>query len=236
MAVRIIALIISNIPAVLLYFYLRNLRKGDSEYGKDCAGLLKKGVLSCIGVVLLAAALTITWNLTLGKESMPLLKELFSNFVLAALVEEYIKYRAADKVLKKQAGKASWLDCIAFFGIVGIGFQIIESFTYMLNTNIPQILVRGFAMGHPSYGLLMGYLVGKSLKTGKKSYRVMAFMAPFMLHGMYDFSLSELFQGINENMVFVPFILVITELVILIRTLILIKKNRNNPEYTEPLA
>ena len=58
---------------------------------------------------------------------------------------------------------------------------------------------------------------------------------PFLLHGLYDFSLADEFQAINDNLVFIPFISVIIELIILIRGILLIRKVRHVTEYTEPL-
>ena len=234
MILALIGMIVSYIPALLLFRYLRNLHE-DEGHHKDCDKLLINGILCSLGVAFLDLLITIGWNALGLAKDMPLVRELFDSFVIAALVEETVKHATAGKMVRKNYDKVSWLDCIAYFGIVGIGFQIIETVVYMIESNIGQILVRGLTMGHPAYGMLMGYYVGKRHKTGKKSYEVFGFLLLVFLHGMYDFSLSDEFEAINDNLVVVPFILVAIDLFILIRMLILIRKERKGTEYTEAL-
>ena len=234
MILALIGLIVSYIPALLLFRYLRNLHE-DEEYHKDCGRLLVNGILCSIGVAFLDLLITIAWNALGLAKDMPLVKEMFDAFVIAALVEETVKHMTAGKMVKKNYDKVSWLDCIAYFGIVGIGFQMIETIVYMIESNIGQILVKGFTMGHPAYGMLMGYFVGKRHKTGQKSHEVFGFLLLVFLHGLYDFSLCDEFTAINDNLVVVPFILVAIDLFILIRMLFLIKKERKGTEYTEAL-
>lgn len=45
MIVAIASLIVSFIPAVLLYVYLRNLRRDDPGYRLNCRRLLTRGIL-----------------------------------------------------------------------------------------------------------------------------------------------------------------------------------------------
>ena len=236
MVFSLLSVIVSYIPAFLLFRYLRNLRKEDPEYRKSCRRLLVNGILCSIGVAVLALVVSILWGLTGSGQSTPLLKAAFKAFIIAAFIEEFVKYRVAGRRIKQDAERVSWLDCIAYTAIVGIGFQVIETVVYLLESNVVQILVRGFTMGHPSYGMLMGYFIGKALRTGKKSYRLSAFGLPFLLHGLYDFSLADEFQALNDNLVFVPFILVFIELAILIRFLFLIRKERRGTEYTAALS
>ena len=232
MIVALLSLLVSYIPCVLLFVYLRNLRKEDTDYRKNCTRLLRNGILCAFAVILLAFAVNLAWKLTGFAKSSPLLKVAFEEFIMAALIEEFVKYKTAGKVIKKNKNGITWLDCIAFTAIVGIGFQVIESIVYVFETNVIQILVRGFTMGHPAYGMLMGYFTGKALYTKKRSYNALAFGLPFLIHGMYDFSLADEFQALNDNLVFVPFIIIFIELTILIRMLFLIKKERRLEKFT----
>ena len=236
MILSLLGLVISCIPSIFLYVYLRNLRKDDPGYLSECRCLLRNGILCSFGVAALALAVNIIWSISGPGRDMPLFRAAFKAFILAALTEELVKYLTADKVIKKNAGSVSWLDCIAYSAVVGIGFQLIETVVYMLESNVGQILIRGFTMGHPAYGMLMGYYTGKALYTGKRSFRVFAFVCPFLIHGLYDFSLAEEFQALNDNLVFVPFIMVLIEMIVLIRILLLIRKERNGTKYTDRIA
>lgn len=227
----IIALIVSFIPCTILFFYLRGLRK-EENYQKNCGKMLLKGVLCSLGVALLDLVVNILWALTGLDKVSPLLNAAFHDFIIAAAVEEFVKYMTADRMIKKNSADISWLEVIAFAGITAIGFELIESVVYFFNTNIMQILVRGFTMMHASYGMLMGYFIGKAKKTGNKINLFWAFFLPFLLHGCYDFSLADEFQALNDNLVFVPFIMVAITLVVFFRMLKVIKNGKNDAEYT----
>ena len=235
MLVPVLCMIISFIPSILLFVYLRNLRKDDKKYRSNCRGLFWRGILCSFLVALLALAFNLLWALIVPETVPAIVKDAFHAFILAALVEEFVKMRTAGKTIRKNADTVTWLDCIAFTAIVGIGFQTIESIVYMIESNAIQILVRGFTLGHPAYGMLMGYLTGKAMYREKKSLRFFAFFLPFVIHVLYDFSLSDEFQALNDNLVFVPFIIVIFELFILFRMLFLIRKERRGTVFTTPL-
>ncbi|MBQ6165205.1 MAG: PrsW family intramembrane metalloprotease [Clostridia bacterium] len=235
MLLAVLSLVVSLIPPTLLFCYLRNLRGDDPGYRSNCGRLLRNGILCSVGVALLDFAINIAWSFSGLGESSPLLKKAFSAFVVAAFAEELVKYLTANRVIKKNIDHVSWLDCIAYTAIVGTGFQMIETVVYMIQSNPIQILVRGFTMGHPSYGMLMGYFIGKALYEKKRSFRADALWLPMLLHGIYNFSLADELEEINDNLVVVPFIAVLVEAVIFIRILLLIKKERRGTKYTQPL-
>ena len=59
MIVPILLIIVSLIPAVLIFFYLRGVRKDDLMYRHAANRLLGAGLLCCLGVALLALILNI---------------------------------------------------------------------------------------------------------------------------------------------------------------------------------
>ena len=235
MIITVLCLLISLIPSLVLYFYLRNLRRDDAEYRLNCRYLLRRGILCSFAVAFLALIFSIIWGITGVGQSSPLLKKAFSAFIRAAFVEELVKYLTVNKVIKKNIDTVSWLDCITYSAIVGIGFQLIETVVYLVESNPIQILVRGINMGHPNYGMLMGYFIGKALYTDKRSYRIAALGLPFVIHGLYDFSLADELMAINDNFVFLPFIVIFVEVIILIRFLLLIRKERHGIKYTQSI-
>ena len=234
MIVLIIAMAVSFIPSVLLYLFLSRLHGDDKEYKNACWKSFIAGVLCSFGVILLAFLLNMLW-LFICPKNQPLLNDFIHTFILAAFAEELVKQLTAYRQIKKNRISVSWLDCIAFTGCVGIGFEIIEAFVYFFNTNVMQILVRGITLMHGAYALLMGYFIGKLIHTGNKFYMFIAFFLPFILHGAYDFSLADSFQAINDNFVFIPFILVFITVYVLIHYILFIRKVRNDDKYTNPL-
>ena len=233
--IQVAALIVSFIPAVAIYFWLRNLRENDAEYKQTCRKLLLGGVYCTVLVVLFSLVCSIAWALAGLNDLGILAKEAFRTFVLAALSEELMKYHVANRTIKKKLESVSLLDVIAYTAIVGIGFELAESVVYFFTTNVGQILVRGITFMHTCYGMMMGYYIAKSISTGKKSYRRLAIFLPWFLHGLYDFSLSDELMKINDNFVFLPFITIFITMFIGIKLLLLTRKGKNNEEYTRPL-
>ena len=233
--IEIIALIVSFIPPVSLYFWLRGLKKEDAAYKKNCRKLLLGGVL-CTGlVVLFSLTMTILWNVAGFDRFGALAKAAFSDFILAALSEELMKFHIAKKTIRNGINEVSYSDCVAFVAIVGIGFGLADAIVYFFTTNWIQILVRGLTFMHASFGMLMGHFIAKNLKTGKRSYMAAAIILPWLLHGMYDFSLAEEFIALNDNLVFVPFIMIIITFIVGFRSILKIRRAKKNDALYEAL-
>ncbi|MBR0137071.1 MAG: PrsW family intramembrane metalloprotease [Erysipelotrichaceae bacterium] len=232
---QLIALPISLIPSLWCYFYLRNLKKEDKQYKENCWSMLKAGFISTFGVIALSMTFDIIGSLTGLKKLSPLIADAFKAIIVAGLAEELVKHYHVNKLIKENRETISLLETTAFAGIVGIGFEMIESVVYALGTNVIQILVRGITALHISYGLLMGYYIGKHILTGEKKYSLYAILIPLFMHGGYDFSLSDELMAVNDNFVFLPFIFTIGSLIVGIRLLKKLGKNRDNPEYIRPL-
>lgn len=231
MAVIIGALIVSFIPSLLMFFFLKNNRKEDQEYRKDCTKLLSKGFLIAWLVFLFDLAVKILWGLT-GLKDKFWIDRLFNCFVVNATVEEFSKFLVARKFIRKDMSKTSRLDIISFLTIAAIGFGLVEDLVYALGTNIGQIIVRGLLMGHVPYEMLMGMLYSKSIAEKKPSLKIWAFVIPILVHGSYNFLLTE---NLPDWASIVVVSEVIIEVIYMIYMIFFIKKKRNNPEYTRPI-
>ena len=55
------------------------------------------------------------------------------------------------------------------------------------------------------------------------------------MHGMYDFSLSETFTAINDNLVIIPLALAALDIVLVILLIRFVIKGKNQEKYTDPL-
>ena len=226
MPLMILLLIVSLIPAVLIFFYLKGIRKDDPLYRTTSNKLLKNGLLVCLGVMAVAFVLNIAWNLTGLNKTDPLLNAFFHDFVLAAFAEELVKYLMTRKEIKRYSGELSRVEIVAFFGMVAIGFDLIESLVYLFESSPMQVIVRGICLPHIAYGFIMGWFYAKYMETGKKSYLIPAFMIPLILHGCYDFFLSEEIEAISEDLGLISLLLVVVDLVIVIITLLWIRKQK----------
>ena len=228
----ILVLLASLIPSVLLFFFLRSNRKEDPEYKKECSKSLLRGVLCAAILVPINLVLQLLWRLTGIGKAYPLLDQLFSAFILAATVEEMLKFLMAKKSFTKQPEKTSRLDVIAFTTICAIGFGLIEDVVYVFETNIGQILVRGLLMGHAAYGLFIGLLYSKGMAKDSTLLKVLAVLIPTFLHGLYDFSLNE---GLPDVFAFIAVLDTLFWTVFLIVMIFFVKKKRKDPVYTCPI-
>jgi polyferredoxin len=83
----------------------------------------------------------------------------------------------------------------------------------------------------------MGWFYGKHIETGKKIYGIVAFGLPFLIHGLYDFSLSEELLKTNDNLAFIGLSLAVLDVVLIILMirffLISRKKERCTDQFIE---
>lgn len=228
----IIATIVSFIPFICIYLWLRNGVSKEESHRKLCDKALVQGFLAVLPVILLAIIFTALIFFTGVKSSNPLLYQALYTFFVLALSEEVAKYRMTTRLMKKYDHPYSWLDLTVLFTVVGIGFGMLESVIYAIGASVPVVLVRGICVPHVSYGFLVGYFYGKGLKTGNKITKLIGFAIAFLIHGMYDFSLTEEFMAINDNLVVVPLILATTDIVLAVIMIVFTRKARRREEYT----
>ena len=230
----ILALLVSYTLPLVIYFWLRSL-KPTPEYRRTCRTLLLRGLLVVLGVCLFSATASLLWNLSGAKKISPLLNAAFRTFVVASLSEETVKLYMAFRKVKKSGEPISWFDITIYVTILGISFTLIEDFVYLFESSIGHVLVRGLMPLHVYYSMMMGWYVGKSLYTGKKRYAVIGFVVPWFLHGLYDFSIAEEFLALNDNLVFVPFLVIFVSMIIGIRMIIKILKAKKDERFLAPL-
>lgn len=226
--------LISLIPAAVIYFWFRDhMYRHDQEYKLFCRNSLVKGILSVLLVMAFSATLSLIGNVLLFKERSGLLYDAYRRFIVLALAEETAKFITFRNILKKTEMPYSALDMIASMTLVGLGFEIIESVVYAVTTNPIQMLVRGITAMHAGYGFLMGCFYARSRLTGKKFYAVLGFIIPAILHGAYDFGLSDSFAATSENYAFLSVSLAILALILLTVMFLSTRKLRHKKLYTK---
>ena len=235
MILLILAIGVSLAPAIFLYRWLRNRVKDEEAYKKLCSSTLKRGILSIFPILLLSAVFQIIIRLIGIKDSNPLLYAALYTFIVLALAEEIVKYLAFRRTLKKTDYKPSWLDVTVLMTIIGIGFDLIESLVYAIGASVPVVLIRGICIPHAGYGFLVGYFYGKGVKNANPVTKWTGFVLAWLLHGLYDFSLSEEFVAINDNLMAISLVLAILDIVLVIMLVRFVKKVKGQETYTEPL-
>lgn len=231
----VIALLACVIPSAILYFWIRKQFIDKPGYKEGCRSSLIGGIICSFPVILTALLFNILGTVLKIKEFSQYLWYIYKCFTMLALAEELWKYLFFLKTLKKTECDCSWYDVTAFMTIVGMGFGILESVVYSFTLNPIEAIIRGVTVGHGVYGYIMGYFYGKACKTGKKGYYWAGFMIPYLMHGLYDFSLTEGLSDVHDIFIFLPVLLVLAEVVILVRMIIFFRKRRNDEMYISSL-
>ena len=219
MLLSILAFLFSIIPSVLIFVLLRRRHKDDTVYKKKCNSALFRGLISVFPIIGISGILFILNNvlkLTLFQNINVLVYKAIYTFIVLALSEEIVKYFAFRLLLKKRDYAYSWADIVAVMVIIGCAFGLIEDLPYAIGSDPITMMVRGFTMGHVGYGFIMGWFYGKRLDTGKKLYGVIAFVLPWLLHGIYDFSLSPELIELNEGFIAVALFMALLDIILLV--------------------
>lgn len=230
----IIILMLSLLPSIGLYYWLRIIKGKDINYRLICSKALKSGLLFCTLFVFILSSLCYILEIFmkyLGINSIVIAA--YHNYVLFACSEEIMKYLVLKRVMKKNGYAYSLLDYICLMMIVGLGFGLTEALLYSIGASIGMMVVRGLTLMHAGYGFIMGYFVSKEKQTGDKKYHVLSLLVPIVLHGTYDFCLSDELALVSENFAFISLFLAVVALITIVVAIIFIRKNMKKLEYTE---
>ena len=236
MIVVILALAGGCIPSLIVFFWLRGyLHIQEEFYKKNCTRMLTAGLLTIFPVFLLSTIIAVLLNLSGLKSAHPVLYAALFAFLTYALSEELSKFYMFRRRLRKTEGSSTWLDLIIYSTIVGIGFGLLESIVYVMESGPLVMLIRGISIPHGGYAAIVGYFFGKSVKENKKSCAVFGIFVTILIHGLYDFSLSEELGAVTDLAAFIALPLAVLDVVIIIALIVFIRKHKNDPKYTEPL-
>ena len=232
--INIIILLVSLIPSVLIFIWLRNRHKNEPMYKKSCNSAFIRGFVSVFPVILMSGILFLI-NLLIKtfliKDMNILIYKAIYCIIVLALVEEMVKFFMFRLLIKKKLYTYSWADIVALMVIIGLSFGLFEDLPYAIGADAITMIVRGLTMGHIGYGFIMGWFFGKSLYTGKKRYAVFSIIIPWLIHGLYDYSLSEELLALNDIFYILPLALALSEIVLIIITIVFFIRTHKKERY-----
>lgn len=236
MLVAVLSFLAGCVPSLIVFFWLRaHVNKDNTLYKKNCDRMLISGLLTVFPVLLLSGCMVLLLDLSGIKSAHPVLYAALYAFFTFALSEELSKYYMFRRKLKKIDGEHSWIELTVYSAIVGIGFGLLESIVYVLTSNPLMMLIRGISIPHGGYAAIVGYFYGKSVKENNKGYAVLGIFISFLLHGLYDFSLTEEIESLTDASGLIAVTLAVLDLALIIALIIFIRKKKNDPEYSGPL-
>ena len=251
--------IISFPISVLLFIWMLRIKKDDPFPQGSVMKMIITGVLCTLGATLITLALGLlilvirvgpanvaemqsnptseaTMNLAARLEAMngkpTVLHTFFSAFVIAAAVEEGLKYLAVRISSRKPGVIKTRMDAVICAAIVGLAFQVVEDFTYA-SGSMASAVFRAITPFHFLFGAIMGYYYGLSLVTGKKSDRVKAVLFPILIHGLYDFSIKCL--EINDNFIILTAVVMVFTFALTVFMIFKIYKWSREGTLSEPI-
>ena len=229
-----VSIIVSLTPSIILYKWIQKKIK-DEKSKEICKKAFVRGVIAVFLIILTSGILAIIGRIMGLQEINPLTYRVYYTFIVLAFAEELVKFLTFKRVLKNNQYDYSWFSLTIIMIMVGLGFGCIENITYSLTSGIVAMLIKGISLGHAGYGFIMGWFYGKMKKAKKKIYGVLAFLIPWILHGLYDFGLSSELLEINDGFAIISVSLTIISLICIVLTIRFVKRRCNDKEYTSAL-
>ena len=140
------------------------------------------------------------------------------NTVGVALVEEFSKWFVFMALVWKNRNFDFRYDGIVYAASVSLGFAALENVLYIVSYGTGVSIARAiFAIpGHATFGIFMGYWLsrGKSFflrgkKIRMKICKLFSLAIPVLIHGFYDFFLSEQVDQIGLRSLFFIYVILL---------------------------
>lgn len=254
-----LAQLISLPISAILFIWMLRIKKDDPFPKGSVAKMLITGALCIVGTSLLATLIALAVAVirigpadVVGLLSNPESEEaagilariqslagkptlrgtLINAFVIAALLEEGLKYLAMRLCMRRPGTVKTRMDVVLCGAIVGLGFQVVEDILYA--GDVTLALVRAITPFHFVFGVVMGYYYGKFLVAGSKSDHVKALLIPILIHGLFDFSVQSL--QLDERFVILALIMLVFMLALTVVLIVKLRKWCRDGAMTEPIA
>ncbi len=124
----------------------------------------------------------------------------FRNVVFTSALEEFFKWFILLIAIYRHVEFEDAYDGILYGASVSLGFATVENILYLLTYGQDIAFIRALlpVSSHALFGVVLGYYIGRAkfaLEADKKRLLIIAFLAPFSLHLLYNsiFLIQELF-------------------------------------------
>jgi RsiW-degrading membrane proteinase PrsW (M82 family) len=208
----LISFLLAAAPAVgiLIYYYRQDRAKPEPK------GLVLRvfllGVLSTAVAVPLELLVS-TFDAFFARS--PLLYYLFKAFIVAALVEEYLKMTVVRLAVYRNVNFDEIMDGVLYTVVASLGFACMENVLYVLGGTLWTALLRAFTAIplHATASGLMGYYIGRakfaSSEIEERELFRHGLWTAVGFHGSYNFLLFTVpLFGIAPSLGIVPLLLV----------------------------
>ncbi|MCQ2554713.1 MAG: PrsW family glutamic-type intramembrane protease [Clostridia bacterium] len=183
---EIIGGILSLIIPFLLY---RFLLKGTVRTISNKEYILRSVIAGTFYMIPISLFLLITvWIFHLDFDTSTLIGAFLKCFITYALLEEAIKFYFTNRLLNNRP-QLGMKEAVLYAGTVGLGF----GFTEKLLQGGVALIQNAILPSHALFQWIMGYYIYKAARaegSERKKYYALAFLIPYVVHGLWDFGLE----------------------------------------------
>ena len=192
-------LLLAVAPGAYIVWHVYKQDKVEKEPKRLIRKLLIAGAISVIPAIILELLVSYVFGIS-SSESSSLAMAALDAFIVAALVEEVLKYITLKKLTWNIPEFNYTFDAIVYAVSISMGFAIIENIFYVLSNGLGNAIIRAVISvpGHAVFAVYMGYYYGLSKLTDadgdkreSKKFLRRALWVPIALHGFFDFCLMS---------------------------------------------
>jgi RsiW-degrading membrane proteinase PrsW (M82 family) len=179
---------LSPVLIIALYIYSRD------KYEREPLPVLLRAMLAGIAIVL--PVIIIEKILSAPSEEMEGISyAAYNAFIVAGFTEEAFKYFAFYLFFWRNKNFNEKFDGIIYAVYIALGFAAVENIFYVFSGGVGVGMVRAVTAvpAHALFGVTMGYYfsLAKFNVRHNSLFMAMAFIMPFLFHGLYDFVLMS---------------------------------------------
>lgn len=179
---------IAPVCVIILFIYFKD------KYEKEPRRLLLYNfLLGAIVSIIITSILYYAFDMVLPLTNKTSIFEQFIKaFFVVGLIEEFSKYVIIRYFAQPNKAFNEPFDGIVYAVIVSMGFAATENIFYVIQGGYPIALARAFTAvpAHATFGVLMGYFMGKAkFSNSKIVLNLSGLLFAILFHGAYDFFL-----------------------------------------------
>lgn len=175
---------IAPILIIAMYIYVRD--KYEKEPILSLLKALLTGVIITLPIVFIQKLL-----IEMGPAQDGMCAAVYNGFAVASFTEEGFKYLAFLFFFWNSRDFNEKFDGIVYAVFISLGFAAVENMLYVYKSGYQVGIIRAVTAvpAHALFGTVMGYhfSYAKFYRERRKKQLLLAFLIPFMWHGLYDF-------------------------------------------------
>ena len=175
------------LPVLLVILYINYSDKYDKEPVKL---LVFSFLLGAIVSVVLALIIYYGFDIILPlTDEFSVQQQIIKAFVVVAFTEEFCKYIIVRYYAQPKKEFNEKFDGIVYAVMVSMGFAATENLIYVFQGGFEVALSRAITAvpAHATFGILMGYFMGKAkFHTNKRLMNLTGLALAILFHGLYD--------------------------------------------------